>query len=77
MQYILQFRKLSGQIFRNKDLTTKTKIMMYVAVVISTLLNGCQTWALICCSLKKKAGSFSSKEAPFCVEDILEELHYN
>ena len=40
------FGKLSGRVFRNKDLTSKTKLMIYNAIVVSTLLYGCETWTL-------------------------------
>ena len=40
------FGKLARRVFKNKDLTRKTKLMVYHAVVISTLLYGCETWTL-------------------------------
>ena len=40
------FGRLSHRVFLNKDLTVKTKLMVYQAVVISTLLYGCETWTL-------------------------------
>ena len=36
------FGKLSGRIFRNRDLTSRTKLLVYNAIVVSTLLYGCE-----------------------------------
>ena len=38
------FGNLSRHVFGNQDLTIHTKIAVYDAVVISTMLYGCETW---------------------------------
>ena len=38
------FGRLSKRVFGNKNLTIHTKIVVYNAVVISTILYGCETW---------------------------------
>ena len=38
------FGRLSKRVFGNQDLTIHTKIVVYNAVVISTILYGCETW---------------------------------
>ena len=38
------FGRLSKRVFGNKNLTIHTKIVVYDAVVISTILYGCETW---------------------------------
>ena len=38
------FCRLSKRVFGNQDLTIRTKIAVYDAVVISTILYGCETW---------------------------------
>ena len=38
------FSRLSKRVFGNQNLTIHTKIVVYYAVVISTILNGCETW---------------------------------
>lgn len=40
------YGKLCKRVFQNRDLTLKTKILVYQAVVISTLLYACETWTL-------------------------------
>ena len=45
--------KLSDRVFKNKDLTYRTKLMVYNAIVVSTLLYGCETWTLYRRDLKK------------------------
>ena len=38
------FGRMSKRVFGNQDLTIHTKIAVYDAVVISTILYGCETW---------------------------------
>ena len=38
------FCHLSKRVFGNKDLTIHTKIAVYNAIAISTILHGCETW---------------------------------
>ena len=38
------FGRLSKRVFGNQDLTIHTRIVVYDAVVISTILYGCKTW---------------------------------
>ena len=38
------FGKLSHRVFLNRDLTVKTKVAVYRAVCISTLVYGCEAW---------------------------------
>ena len=38
------FGRLSKRVFANKNLTIHTRIAVYDAVVISTILYGCETW---------------------------------
>lgn len=40
------FGRLSGRVFNNHALTIQTKIMVFKAVVLSTLLYACETWTL-------------------------------
>ena len=40
------FGRLSSRVFSNHALTIKTKIMVFQAVVLSTLLYACETWTL-------------------------------
>jgi len=47
------FGRLISLIFLNKDLNDTTKLMVYHAVVVSTLLCGCETWTLYHRDLKK------------------------
>lgn len=47
------FGRLSHRVFQNKDLRMGTKLMVYQAVVISTLLYGCETWTLYRRDIKK------------------------
>lgn len=47
------FGRLSRRVFCNKHLTVHTKLMVYQAVVISTLLYGCETWTLYRQDIKK------------------------
>lgn len=49
----IAFGRLSHRVFRNKDLTLCTKLMVYQAVVISTLLYGCETWTMYRRDIKK------------------------
>ena len=44
---------LVKKVFRNHALTTRTKIMVFRAVVVSTLLYGCETWTLYAKDLQK------------------------
>ncbi|XP_076029806.1 uncharacterized protein LOC143018333 [Oratosquilla oratoria] len=37
------YGRLSTRVFKNKDLTTHTKMMVYNAVIVSTLLYACET----------------------------------
>ena len=39
------FGRLRKRVFGNQDLTIHTKIVVYDAVVISTIIYGCETWA--------------------------------
>lgn len=47
------FGRLSRRVFLNKDLRISTKLMVYQAIVISTLLYGCETWTLYRRDIKK------------------------
>lgn len=47
------FGRLSTRVFKNKDLTIQTKVMVYKAVVVSTLLYACETWTIYSKDLKK------------------------
>ena len=47
------FGKMRHRVFNSGDLTRKTKLMVYEAVIISTLLYGCETWTLYRRDLKK------------------------
>ena len=38
------FRRLSKRVFGNQNITIRTKIAVYDAVVISDILSGCETW---------------------------------
>lgn len=49
----IAYGKLCRRVFDNKDLTRRTKLMVYEAVVVSTLLYGCETWTLYRRDLKK------------------------
>ncbi|XP_068238396.1 uncharacterized protein [Palaemon carinicauda] len=44
---------LSTRVFMYKDLTTRTKVMVYNAIIVSTLLYACETWTLYRRDLKK------------------------
>lgn len=47
------YGRLSTRVFKNKDLTTHTKVMVYNAIIVSTLLYACETWTLYSRDLKK------------------------
>ena len=47
------FGRLYHPVFGNKNLKQQTKIMVYHAVVVSTLLYGCEAWTLYCQDIKK------------------------
>jgi len=47
------FGRLSRRVFLSKDLTTETKLMVFRAVVISTLLYGCETWVVYQCHIRQ------------------------
>lgn len=47
------FGRLSTRVFFCNDLTIKTKVAVYVAVCLSTLLYGCEAWVLYRRHLKK------------------------
>ena len=47
------FGKLYKRVFKKKDLNRTSKLMVYQAVVISTLLYGCEAWALFQKDLQK------------------------
>lgn len=46
------FSRLRGRVFQNKDLNLHTKISVYLAVVITTLLYSCEAWTLYSCHLR-------------------------
>ena len=39
--------------FTNKKVRLKTKLRMYVALILSILLYGCQTWAITTTDMKR------------------------
>ncbi|XP_068240784.1 uncharacterized protein [Palaemon carinicauda] len=45
--------RLFTRVFMDKDLTTHTKVMVYNAIIVSTLLYVCETWILYSRNLKK------------------------
>ena len=47
------FGRLYHRVFGNKNLKQQTKLMVYHAVIISTLLYGCETWTLYSRETKK------------------------
>ena len=47
------FGRLYHRVFGNKNLKQQTKLMVYHAVVISTLLYGCEAWTLYSREIKK------------------------
>ncbi|XP_070000282.1 uncharacterized protein [Penaeus vannamei] len=47
------YGRLSTRVFKNKDLTTHTKMMVYKTIIVSTLLYACETWTLYSRDLKK------------------------
>ncbi|XP_076043766.1 uncharacterized protein LOC143026869 [Oratosquilla oratoria] len=47
------YGRLSTRVFKNKGLPTHTKVMVYNAVIVSTLLYACETWTLYSRDLKK------------------------
>ena len=47
------FSRLSERVWENKKLTVKTKISVYSACVISTLLYGTESWALFATQEKR------------------------
>jgi len=47
------YGRLSTRVFKNKDLTTHTKVMVYNTIIVSTLLYACETWTLHSRDLKK------------------------
>ncbi|XP_076069741.1 uncharacterized protein LOC143041617 [Oratosquilla oratoria] len=49
----IAFGKLCRRVFDNKDLTRRTKLMVYEAIFVYALLYGCETWTLYCRYLKK------------------------
>ncbi len=40
------FNSKCAAVFTNKKVRLNTKLRMYVALILSTLLYGCQTWAI-------------------------------
>lgn len=38
------FGRLSGRVFKNRDLTVRTKLTVYKAICLSILLYGCEAW---------------------------------
>ena len=55
------YGKLHSRVFSNPGLTQKTKLMVYQAVVISTLLYACETWVLYRRDTKKLERFHQSK----------------
>eukprot|EP00106_Octopus_bimaculoides_P016855 XP_014784297.1 PREDICTED: uncharacterized protein LOC106879306 [Octopus bimaculoides] len=55
------FGHLKARVFCNKDLTFKTKLMVYQAVAVSTLLYGCETWTVYRKDMKKLERFHQSK----------------
>ncbi|XP_035699634.1 uncharacterized protein LOC118432212 [Branchiostoma floridae] len=47
------FGRLSKRVFLNHDLSLQTKIMVFQAIVLSTLLYGCEVWVLYRRDVKK------------------------
>jgi len=47
------FRKLQQQLWGVRDMPLKIKIAIYQAVVLTTLLYGCQTWTLCRRSIRR------------------------
>ena len=48
----LTFGRLSKRMFGNQNLTIHTKIAVYNAVVISTILHGCESWVSYRCHIR-------------------------
>ena len=47
------FNSKCAAVFTNKKVRLKTKLRMYVALILSTLLYGCQTWAITTTDIKR------------------------
>ena len=47
------FGRLSCRVFHNRHLTQSTKIAVYNAVCISTILYGCEAWTLYRCHIRE------------------------
>ena len=60
------FGKLIGRVWTNNKLTTKTKMLVYQACVLTTLLYGSETWTLYACQ-EKRLNSFHMR----CLRRIL------
>ena len=54
------FGRLSHRVFLNRDLTTKTKMMVYNAICISTLLYGSEAWI----TYRRQKAHKNSREVP-------------
>jgi transcription termination factor 2 len=46
------YGRLSNRVFHNRNITLTTKVMVYNAVVLSSLLYGSETWTLYCHHLR-------------------------
>lgn len=57
----IAFGKLNNRVFNNKGLALQTKIHVYQAIVVSTLLYACETWVLYRKDLKKLERFHQSK----------------
>ena len=49
------FGTLRSSVFSSRDLSVKTKVHVYSAVVLSTLLYGCETWAIKAVDVRRLA----------------------
>ncbi|XP_076033004.1 uncharacterized protein LOC143020466 [Oratosquilla oratoria] len=67
------YGRLSTRVFKNKGLTTHTKVMVYNAVIVSTLLYACETWTLYSRDLKKLE-QFHQKKTESNNENQMERL---
>lgn len=54
------FDRLSDRVFLNKNLTLNTKVAVYSAICISTLLYGCKAWTLYRAQVRSLSYSLSS-----------------
>ena len=49
------FGRLTKRLFSNRDIRLETKVAVYKAAVVSTLLFGCEAWTLSRANIKRLA----------------------